>query len=169
MDKLNELGIMTGDGNGSFRPADNITREELVKIIIEAVGDGMTDTYNIKFTDVAEDAWYRIYVETAVSRGIVNGIDKETFGTGAYATREDFCVMIVRAAESYYKKINAKTAVVSLTDIFDAADYAQEAVDTLARAQIVNGYEDDTFRPKNTITRAEAAKVIYNCLLNFTV
>ena len=44
----------------------------------------------------------------------------------------------------------------------DQADISQtEAVDMLTALGVIQGYEDGTFRPDNTITRAEAAKMIY--------
>ena len=43
-------------------------------------------------------------------------------------------------------------------DIYD--DAMSDAVNGLVRYSIINGYEDGTFRPKNTITRAEFAKII---------
>ena len=36
-----------------------------------------------------------------------------------------------------------------------------DAVNTLSSEGIINGYPDNTFRPKNTITRAEAASILY--------
>ena len=44
----------------------------------------------------------------------------------------------------------------------DAADISQtEAVDMLSALGVIDGYEDGSFRPDATITRAEAAKMIY--------
>ena len=54
-------------------------------------------------------------------------------------------------------------AKVELTDVADTASYAT-AVKTLVALDIINGYEDDTFRPDNEITRAEAAKVVVAAL-----
>jgi len=47
----------------------------------------------------------------------------------------------------------------SFTDVASTASYA-EAVDVLSSLGIINGYEDGTFGPDKTITRAEAAKMI---------
>ena len=45
-------------------------------------------------------------------------------------------------------------------DAQDISAYAQEAIAGMTKAGIINGYEDNTFRPKNTATRAEAAVII---------
>ena len=42
-------------------------------------------------------------------------------------------------------------------------DYAKEAVYQLTAQGIINGFEDGSFRPDDTATRAQAAKMI--CLL----
>ena len=46
----------------------------------------------------------------------------------------------------------------------EIAGYAQRAVNILAETKIINGYEDNTFRPNGLATRAEASKVIYEVL-----
>ena len=52
----------------------------------------------------------------------------------------------------------------AFTDVAEDASYL-EAVTMLSKLGIINGYEDGTFLPDNTITRAEAAKVLV-CALN---
>lgn len=54
-------------------------------------------------------------------------------------------------------------ANVALTDVPETADYAT-AVNTLVALGVVNGYEDNTFKPDNNITRAEASKIIVAAL-----
>lgn len=157
---LFEDGVLSGDGDGRFRPGDGILREEFTKLLIMAFCDGRTESKSLKFTDVA-DAWYKPYIETAFTKGIVNGVSEDTFGVGQYLTREDAAVMLQRAAEATYHDITKKQTLVGFTDQDSIADYARIAVDMLARAQIFNGFEDGSFRPQARITRAEVAKVIY--------
>ena len=54
-------------------------------------------------------------------------------------------------------------AKVTLTDVADTASYAT-AVNTLVALEVINGYEDNSFKPDNLITRAEASKVIVAAL-----
>lgn len=54
-------------------------------------------------------------------------------------------------------------ANVVLTDVPDTADYAT-AVNTLVALKVINGYDDNTFKPDNLITRAEASKIIVAAL-----
>ena len=49
----------------------------------------------------------------------------------------------------------------SFTDEADINDVNKEAVDTLVALGVIDGYLDGTFRPDDTVTRAEMAKMIY--------
>ena len=40
----------------------------------------------------------------------------------------------------------------------------EKAVDALSDAGIINGYPDGTFRPHDNLTRAQAAKIIYELI-----
>lgn len=162
---LCENGVMTGDGDGSFRPGDTIKREELVKILIAAFNKGKTENASTSFADVM-DEWYKPYVETAYAKGIIKGKSETEFGIGEAITREDASVMIVRTAEAYYKTFNKGQTLVDIPDFDSVAEYAKESVDMLTRAKIISGFEDGTFRPAQSVTRAEAAKMIYNCIMN---
>ncbi len=153
-------GIMTGSGDGTFRPGDSITREEYVKVIIEAVLDGALETSALRFEDV-EDAWYKPYIETAVAKQIIKGISETEFGVGKKLTRQDAAVILVRGAEVMYKTLNKAQTLVDFSDYDTVADYAKVSVDMLARAQIISGFEDGSFRPEETVTRAQVAKIIY--------
>ena len=54
-------------------------------------------------------------------------------------------------------------AKLALTDVADTASYAT-AVNTLVALDIINGYEDNTFKPDDLITRAEVTKVVVAAL-----
>ena len=54
-----------------------------------------------------------------------------------------------------------KATVLSFNDNDKIADYAYDAIAEFVGLGILNGYEDGTFNPRGTATRAEAAKVIW--------
>lgn len=156
---LNEKGIMTGTENKKFRPSDNLTREQAVKIICIVKGYEINGE-DTEFDDVIKNSWYAPYVKTAVENGIVNGIGENIFGVGKSISRQDFAVMMYRAAAN-----NAEEdTVLRFSDSAEIADYAQTAVKHFVNGGIISGYDDNTFRPNGNITRAEAAKIIYNII-----
>lgn len=162
---LSLKGIMNGDGNGAFRPSDPITREEFTKIIITGF-EFTTNDGEPEFGDVKSDDWFAPYVSAAVKNKIVNGISDDMFGAGMNITRQDAALIIKRAASACYMEFERKKTLVDFADYDDVSEYALFAVDELARCGIINGFEDNTFRPFGTITRAEAAKLIYECIKN---
>ena len=69
-------------------------------------------------------------------------------------TREDICAILGRALD-----IPAADDA-AFTDAADIADYAKAAVNALAGAKVLNGYEDGSFAPKANATRAEVCKIV---------
>ena len=165
---MNYAGIMTGDGNGSFRPLDPVTREEFAKALLGALKiTGVDDTAAAEpmtFRDVDPGAWYYETIALACQTRIVNGIEETAFGIGQPITRQDAAVMVVRgrnAAKLAFRKM-ADTA--EFADQESIAGYALAAVTELQKAGVLSGYEDGAFKPQNPITRAETARLLYGML-----
>ena len=72
---LQNTGAISGDGSGNFNPDGNVTREQFLKIVIDALGVPPTDA-QIEFKDVKKDAWYESYIKTGIANGIVTGKSK---------------------------------------------------------------------------------------------
>ncbi|WMJ78068.1 MULTISPECIES: S-layer homology domain-containing protein [unclassified Sedimentibacter] len=54
-------------------------------------------------------------------------------------------------------------ASTSFTDVVDGDDY-EDAINTLVALNVVTGYEDGTYKPEKTVTRAEMAKLMVQLL-----
>ena len=59
----------------------------------------------------------------------------------------------------------SETAGLDAAKIGEAGAYAREAIRTAAKAGIVNGYKDGTFRPDGQATRAETTTMLVNLLM----
>ncbi len=159
-DYINELAsknIINGVGGNLFAPNRNVTREEYLKMLLSAFGVN-AQAADTLFTDVDASAWYAPYVSEAVKLGIVTGISDTAFGTGSSITREQMAVMTVRMLEYTGKKLNAEE--VNFTDFDAISQYALDAVSKLCALDIINGMPDGSFAPGESLTRAQAAKVI---------
>ena len=154
---LANAGVISGTGDGSFAPDRTVTREEFVKMVVGAFG--LTGSADVAFGDIAKDHWAYNYIAIAVNNGIVNGVSADKFGMGAKITRQDMAVIIARVAA--LKGISLSDGSASFTDAANIDGYAKQAVELLAGAKVINGYEDGSFKPQGSLTRAEAAKVIY--------
>lgn len=159
IEKLAAAEIISGDGNGRFIPERTVTREEYVKMLVCAfkTGGGAND---ISFTDVKQSDWFFYYIKSAVNSDIVRGADDGSFGTGREISREDMAVMAMRALDKAGAVLESKRTAVEFKDKEDISDYASEAVEKLYCAEIINGFEDGSFMPKATATRAQAAVII---------
>lgn len=158
---LAEKGIINGKGNGKYAPNDKVTREEFVKIIIGAFE--LTDeNAKAEFKDVDSARWSYTFIATANGLGIVTGDGKNFNPTGAMS-RQDMAVVIWRTAEKLGITLNGD--VIAFSDGEQISDYAKNAVDALTAAGIINGMGDGNFAPKETVTRAQAAKVIYGLMV----
>lgn len=156
--KLAEKGILSY--SNQFKPNDAVTREQFAKMVCMAFEIEATSE-DSGFNDVDASQWYSDFVSGAKKAGIIKGKSQDMFGVGEPITRQDLCVMLYRA-------MNAVTGVQQDAIVFDdnhkIADYAIESVATLTAMEVINGYDDNTFRPNHLCTRAEAAKLIYSII-----
>jgi hypothetical protein len=148
-------GIVNGMEDGIYNPAGIVTREQFAKMVVQLfnVTTGHTQT---NFVDVKADAWYAPYITAAMQAGYIQGQSNEYFGIGESIMRQDMATILYRALGDQNSK-----AVLSFTDIDNIAPYAEDAIAELVGLGILNGYEDGTFLPRGTATRAEAAKAIW--------
>ncbi len=72
-------GIITGYADGTVKPLANVTREEMVAIIIRALGITLDEVANVDFKDADTLTWSKGYVAAAVQLGFVNGYEDGTF------------------------------------------------------------------------------------------
>ena len=149
-------GIINGYEDNTFRPGNNIKREEFIKLIVSAYDIDVD--YSNPFNDVADNMWYTGYIGGAYKAGIIKGDDKGCFGVGKNITRQDAAVMLYRVSGIEIKDEK------KFDDEGNISDYALDAVKTLAGNGIINGRDNNNFMPKELLTRAEAAVLIYRLL-----
>ncbi len=97
---LSALGIMSGDGDGNYRPNDTIIRSEVTRMVIHALGleDAAKSSQGIsKFPDVPVDHWANGYINIATSQKIVVGDDTGKFRPNDKITYAEAMTILVRA------------------------------------------------------------------------
>lgn len=107
------------------------------------------------FTDVNEGDWFYDVVLYAYDNGLMTGTSADTFAPNTATTRG----MIVSMLARLEGVTNAEDA--GFADVADNDWYAT-AVNWAASVGVVNGYEDNTFRPNAPITREQMAAILYN-------
>ena len=71
--------------------------------------------------------------------------------------------VITRNVLTYFNVTLSKKDI-TFTDNDQIAEYALDSVSRLVAKGIINGYDDNSFKPKGFATRAEAAKMLYGIL-----
>ncbi len=157
---LQNLGVISGDGSGKFEPGRAVTREEFLKMAMQAAGIDPVDS-PVPFTDVEPGAWYYPYVATAYEKGIVTGIDEDTFGIGQKITRADMAVMLKRIIEYVGIDLIPTQNAFVFDDYKTIPKYARESITVLCQVGLMQGVGDNRFDAPASATRAEAAVAIY--------
>jgi len=105
IEAANAIGIVSGyDENGTktFKPSNNVTRGEALKIILLGAGfiDTASATTDGNFTDVdSVTNWYAPYAAFAKKAGLVSGYDDGTFHGDKSITRAEVCVIVGKVVD----------------------------------------------------------------------
>jgi hypothetical protein len=164
MEALNARGILLGDGNGRFMPERAVTRAEFVALLLRALELDSGDRAAANGQFEAEH-WNESGIAEAVQLGIVAGRGDGTYGENESLTRQDMAVLLERAAKlEELVNSNAQKAPAPFADRDRIATYATAAVDSLQRAGWISGIGAGQFNPLGTVTRAQAAVLLWNVL-----
>ena len=155
---LYDKKIIEGKASGEFAPGDNVAREEFIAMIVRAFDLTYENKNPKSFVDIKEGDWCENYVNIAGSRGLVSGMPDGSFGIGQMITRQDMAVILANLLKDNNISVVVKDSAFS--DFHEIDSYAETAVKTLSQLKMINGFEDNTYRPHNNMTRAEAAVVI---------
>ena len=150
-----------GYEDGTVRPQGNITRAEVATIFFRLLTDEVRAEYWSTvsgYTDVKAGDWYNNAISTLSDLGIITGYEDGTFRPNASISRAEFVTIATRFFD-YAAEYEGAFSDVSYSSWY--ADFVQAAVDM----GLVNGYENGTFRPNASITRAEAVAIVNRVLL----
>lgn len=101
---LNQLGIITGYEDGTFKPDNDVTRAEFCAMLMRSMGYGdigATTAAELPFSDVEDSnsdiSWAIKNISTAYKMGIVNGYEDGTFRPSNNVAYEEAVKMVVCA------------------------------------------------------------------------
>ena len=94
IEKWINSGKVAGYPDGSYKPDNNVTRAEFVKMVNGIINyDGKAD---IKFKDINSTDWFYVYVRVAQAIGYISGYSPNEFGPNDYITREQAASILSR-------------------------------------------------------------------------
>ncbi|HHV19190.1 MAG TPA: S-layer homology domain-containing protein, partial [Thermoanaerobacterales bacterium] len=152
--------ILDGKAQDKFAPEDSMTRAEFAKVIVQTLNLDIK-TYRGIFEDISTGDWFADYVQTAFDNNLIQGkVAGKLFDPNGRITRQEMMTIIGRAMGE--KAIRDANSILGYyKDADKVADFAKDFVALLIEKQLVGGYPDMTLRPEASISRAEAAKIIY--------
>ena len=124
-------------------------------IVIDDHSHAAEEPADLPFTDVNDDDWFSDVVRYVYEQGLMTGTSDREFSPNLTTTRG----MIVSIFNRLEGGPTAEAA--GFTDVADGDWYA-DAVNWAASEGIVAGYEDQTFRPNDPITREQLAAMLMN-------
>lgn len=133
------------DGNlTGLQPSDKVT------VTFEKISESV----DLPFTDLAEDAWYSGAVEYVYAHGLMRGMSEIVFSPNTSLTR-------AQAVQILYN-LEGQPVVSGTATFTDAEHWAKSPIVWAQQTGVVDGYEDNSFRPENPISRQEFAQMMYN-------
>lgn len=151
-----EKPFISGYGNREFRPDNSITRAEVATIIYNMLNDTDEDytTITSRFSDIPNSHWAYEMIGFNLANNYMNGDSgSNTFRPDDDMTRAELAQMLFNLDMA-----SSSGSSVSFNDI--SGHWGENAIIEMAKADVINGYEDNTFRPNNNVTRAEAVAMI---------
>ena len=139
-----------GYPDGTVQPNKAVTRAEAAAILYRLLDDPESGTGSCSYTDVTDGQWYAGNVRALCRLGLFD--DGETFRPNDAITRAELVDLLVRLAPDV-------RATASFSDV-PANYWAADAIAKATSLGWIAGYEDGTFRPDNSLTRAEACAFI---------
>ncbi|MBQ2665052.1 MAG: S-layer homology domain-containing protein [Clostridia bacterium] len=154
--ELVDRGVIAGYEDGSFRPSGTVTRAEFAKIMVCAASVPTADN-NVYFTDM-QNHWAVPYVNAA--ENYLTAYSDNTYRPDQAAVREDVTMAMVRLKG--YDVSNVDFSYLSgFTDTDSISNNIKAYVAVAVEKGLISGFEDNTFRGQGTLTRAEAATLLW--------
>ena len=151
-------GYFEGVSDTEFAPKDTMTRAMFVTVLARVEGVKVDNTKSA-FSDVPANTWYTGAVTWAAKNKIVNGVADDKFAPNAAVTREQMCAIMERYITNCKKVVKGTAKVAAFNDVEEISDWAAKSVEYCRKLGLIDGFEDGSFRPTETSTRAQVAAV----------
>lgn len=170
-------GMTTGYPDGTFRPAEPVTRQAFAAFLYRAGHQDPRDADRVEpplfvppatptFTDVPVGHPFYAEVEWMAAMGLTNGYPDGTFRPGATISRQALAAFLYRGYQEMVTFEGTRTAVrvgpggQVFTDVPPGHPFFTE-IGWMAEAGLSNGYVDGTYRPADPVTRQATAAFLY--------
>lgn len=161
--------ILAGYGDKTFRPDNSVTRGEFAVMMVKALELDIIKPQTASFKDVPKGSWAFQYVESA--KYYLTGYkmsDGDYFRLDRPAVREDMAVALVKAL-NYADETPDYDVLDDYSDAGEISPNLKKYVTIAITKKIMQGSPANSrglreFNPQDTLTRAEAAVLLYGAI-----
>lgn len=147
-------GTMTGYADGTYSPADPLSRAQLATVLWRLAGE--PEGSAALPADCGAGEFYSGAVSWALVEEIFTGYESCLFGPADDLTREQAATVLWRAAGSP----EAECDLSDFPDAGDVSEFAETAVRWAVSEGVLRGQGDGTLDPQGTCSRAEVAALM---------
>ena len=164
---MTDKKIISGYPDSTFKPDSIISRSEFAKMMVLALNISIKSNPTSSFKDVATDAWFLPYVESA--KFYLTGFrtsEGDYFRPSRPAAREDMAVAIVKALGMENEVVD-ESIIDKFSDASSISANLKKFVAIAIKNEIMKGSKEGeslVFQPQKPITRAEAAVLLSNVI-----
>ncbi|CEG22060.1 S-layer protein precursor [Planococcus massiliensis] len=156
MTYLMEKGVVSGYSDGTVKPDTEVTRAQAAVMIGRLKGFSGAKQAT-PFNDVPSTHYASGYIAEAAKAGYLKGYGDGTFRPNAPIIRGDMAMIVERVFDLAF------TFNSSFKDVGPNAVYS-EAIRKILAANITIGYPDNTFRPRQAVTRGQFSAFLARAL-----
>lgn len=166
---LAALGVLLGNETGEFNPQGQLTRGELVSMMVQGMGYWCWQSQGTApFADVSREDWYATVVDIAYNLGLIQGNEDGEFRADDPVDHQQFLTILARMGARADLSIQQKLEQVTEEE---TASEAVQAYEPWARAAVAAAKDLgflavplEELDPSTSTTREEAAAMLYRML-----
>lgn len=149
-------GVISSDALEDIARRTLATSTEQPRTSVESVVQSQQRSVQRQFTDVESTYFGRTAIVYLSQQGVIEGYSDGSFRPFAPVNRAELAKLLV---EAFPMQQDYTQTPLLLRDITQGQWFSTSIQELLSR-KVVQGYPDQTFRPGNPVTRAEAVKML---------
>ena len=155
---LAKENVINGYTDNTFKPGGTITNAEFIKLVVMSA---LPDWIDINDAESKMNHWAGKYIWIAERYGVINAGSINSSNINNPITRIEMVRIISRADLLMKGNKLDTTNKVTFKDVLALNNDDLLFLKHACSKGLITGYTDNTFKPYNNMTRAEAATMIY--------